>query len=533
MRGPADRAAAIFQLLPAVLTARAPWQADDADTDDQSEVARSEASTSAAWESSLQQQHRGSKRAQLLQKAVQMQRKDPFCLTADKLKAKMAEDASSPARNLRSHASRSPQPAARSIPSAVRSPQRESSQMKMVSFSVQTRAPGARRPCTTPESYVKQAVDNGDGADLLRVSCALGFLLSAGSAEAEPHEAMSYIDDAVLAATRSFRGVASDLLSKIEGVLAGGEESAEALLSLVLVNGLEGMRNARRFQRCSAHTGFLYHEVAAHEGPALDSLARACFCVCMWTFLRESLGEQKKPVLQICASADCLDEYWVAIRYSPRGAWRYFSTMEKPMCVREHSSPALPSQQHQPYSPLHLVGVVLQRFWATALSSSSAGKRSSAFRNTTAGFCTRWLSLILELDREKALGLASSVAFVSSLRQGLEQGRIANSCLPELQDLIARHAAERSETPISPLRGDIIHGAADSRERERELWDAYRALGTIVNMCGGAGGGPGSGGGRIPTENIICASEQVGHSADIVMSRASSALRLRRGPPAP
>ena len=39
-------------------------------------------------ESSLQQQHRGSKRAQLLQKAVQMQRKDPFCLTADKLKAK-------------------------------------------------------------------------------------------------------------------------------------------------------------------------------------------------------------------------------------------------------------------------------------------------------------------------------------------------------------------------------------------------------------------------------------------------------------
>ena len=36
------------------------------------------------------------------------------------------------------------------------SPQRESAQTKMVSFAVQTRAPGVRKPCTTPESYVKQ-----------------------------------------------------------------------------------------------------------------------------------------------------------------------------------------------------------------------------------------------------------------------------------------------------------------------------------------------------------------------------------------
>lgn len=512
------------------MTSCALWQADDADTDDQSEVARSEASTSAAWESSLQQQHRGSKRAQLLQKAVQMQRKDPFCLTADKLKAKMAEDDSSPAHNLRSHASRSPLPAARSLSSAVRSPQRESSQMKMVSFSVQTRAPGARRPCTTPESYINQAVDNGDGADLLRVSCALGFLLSAGSAEVEPHEAMSYIDDAVLAATRSFRCIASDLVADIEGVLAGGEERAEALLSLVLVHGLENMRTARRFQRGAAHTSFLYHEVAAHEGPAMDSFARACFCLCMWTFLRETLGEQKKPTLHVC-SADRQDEYWLAIRYSPRGAWRYFRTIEKPLCVREHSIDALPPRQPLPYSPLRLIGALLQRFWATALSSSNAVKRNSAFRSTSAGFCSKWLSLILELDREKGLGLAQSSVFVSSVRHGLEQGRIANSCLPELQALIARHAAERPEMPVSPLHGNNSDGAVD--EGDRELWAAYTALGTIVKMSGGAGGGPGSGGGRIRTESIVCAAEQVGQASDVVMSRASTALRQRRAPGLP
>ena len=246
----------------------------------------------------------------------------------------------------------------------------------------------------------------------------------------------------------------------------------------------------------------------------------------MRTILRESLGEHKKPVLQICASADCLDEYWVAIRYSPRGAWRYFSTMEKPMCVREHPVLRCRLSSTNPTRPPpgRCCAATILGHGPFELKRRQA---QLGFRNTTAGFCTRWLSLILELDREKALGLASSVAFVSSLRQGLEQGRIANSCLPELQ-ILARHAAERSETPISRYAATSF--MVQRTVKERELWDAYRALGTIVNMCGGAGGGPGSGGGRIPTENIICASEQVGHSADIVMSRASSALRPV-GPP--
>jgi len=466
----------------------------------------------------------------MLQKAVQEQRReDRFCLTEDKLKAKMAEDDSSPAHNLRSHASRSPQPAVRVSPAAIRSPQRESAQTKMVSFAVQTRAPGVRKPCTTPESYVKQVVDNGDGADLLRVSCALGFLLSADGAESQPHEAMSYIDDAVLAATRSFRCIASDLQANAEELLAAGEESAEALLQLVLVGGLGGMRNARRFQRGASHTSFLYHEIAAQEGPALDSFARACFCLCMWTFLRETLSDSqsRKPSMQIRCSPDNPEEFWVAIRYSPRGGWRYFCTTEKPLGAREEPSVST----LQPYPPLHSIGVVFQRFWATALANSSPAKRSAAARSTTTGFCSKWLCLVLELDREKELGLARSLAFVSSIRAGLEQSRVASSCLPELQALIARHAAERPEVPVSPLRGAGSHGA--EHVRDSELWAAYAALSTIVNMSSGATGGPGSGGGRMSTEAVLNAAERVGQSADIVMSRASSALRQRRPAPVP
>ncbi len=504
-------------------------QADDGDTDDQSELARSEASTSAAWGPS-QHHNTGSKRARMLQRAVQEQRReDRFCLTEDKLKAKMAEDDSSPAHNLRSHASRSPQPAARVSPAAIRSPHREPAQTKMVSFAVQTRAPGVRKPCTTPESYVKQVIDNGDGADLLRVSCALGFLLSADGAVSEPHEAMSYIDDAVLAATRSFRCIASDLQAKAEELLAAGEGSAEALLQLVLVDGLGGIRNARRFQRGTSQSSFLYHEVAAQEGPALDSFARACFCVCMWTFLRESLSDSpsRKPSMQIRCSPDNPEEFWVAIRYSARGSWRYFCTTEKPLGAREESSGAV--SPLQPLQPLHLIGVVFQRFWATALASSSPTKRSAAARSTTTGFCSKWLCLVLELDREKELGLARSLAFVLSIRAGLEQSRVASSCLPELQALIARHAAERPEVPVSPLRGAGSHSAEYGRDSE--LWTAYAALSTIVNMSGGAAGGPGSGGGRMSTEAVMGAAERVGQSADIVMARASSALRQRR--PAP
>ena len=208
----------------------------DNDVDDRSEIAWSEASTRAAYAPPLQQGP-GSKRARQLMEAVQRSRPDR--LTAEMLEAKMSEDASSPARNLRSHAHRSLQqfaPAGEegriedkderqrraNQPPATRSPHRDG-QMKIVSFSVQTRTIGMRRPSTTPESYVKLAVDNGDVADLLRISCALGFLLSSdGGQVRDPGEAMSYIDDAVHGASNAFRAIAREIVGEIQVRLPRG-----------------------------------------------------------------------------------------------------------------------------------------------------------------------------------------------------------------------------------------------------------------------------------------------------------------------
>ena len=208
----------------------------DNDVDDRSEIAWSEASTRAAYAPPLQQGP-GSKRARQLMEAVQRSRPDR--LTAEMLEAKMSEDASSPARNLRSHAHRSLQqfaPAGEegriedkderqrraNQPPATRSPHRDG-QMKIVSFSVQTRTVGMRRPSTTPESYVRLAVDNGDVADLLRISCALGFLLSSdGGQVMDPGEAMSYIDDAVHGASNAFRAIAREIVGEIQVRLPRG-----------------------------------------------------------------------------------------------------------------------------------------------------------------------------------------------------------------------------------------------------------------------------------------------------------------------
>ena len=404
-----------------------------------------------------------------------------------------------------------------------RSPQREHVQLKMVSFLVQTRSPGVRRAATTPESYISQAVDNGDGADLLRASCALGFLLSADGASAEPHDALSYIDDAVLAATKAFRSVAADLASAVEELLVSGEEKIGTLLNMILVNGLKGMRSARRWQRKgSLTTSFLYHEVAAHEVPALDSLGRACFCLCMWTFMREYLREQKKPCLRVSVSADSPREFWVSVSYGARCGWRHFHPGERG--VREVIVDAVTQRPNQPYSPLHLIGALLERFCAASLSSSP--QETGAERHVSSTFCSKWLSFILDLDREKGLGLSHSLDFVLSIRAGLEQGRILDRCLPELIALIARHAEERVDVPPSPLRTCQPVGGSDNRD----LWDAYSALGKLVSVCGATAGGPGGGGGRMPTQAIMRAAEHVGQAADTVMSRAHAALR--RGAPA-
>ena len=491
------------------------WQADDADTDDQSEIARSEASTRGACRPSLGP---GSKRAHQLMEAVQRSRPDR--LTEAKLEAlnPTAHDPA-PAHFLRSHA-------VRSHPAAVaRSPQREHVQMKMVSFSVQTRSPGVRRAATTPEGYVGQAIDNGDGADLLRVSCALGFLLSGDSRQAEPSDAMSYIDDAVLAATKAFRSCAARLVPAVEQVLGSAEDKAGPLLNVILLNGLKEMRGARRIQRTlPSTTSFLYHEVAKPDVLNLDSMGKACFCVCMWTFVREQLGEQKKPCIRVSAASESQDDFWISIRCSPRGGWRHFSPSDRG--VREEVLDAVASSPPslmamQPYMPLHMMGAVLLRFWAAALNA--AAKRAQADRVTTSVFCGKWLSHILELDVEKGLGLAQSLAFVSRINVGLEEGRIADRHLPDLVSLVARHAAERPDVPMSPLRGG---GQGGGSSDGKALWSAYDRMGVLVACCSGAAGGPGGGGGgHMQTLSVVRAAEHVGESADVVMSRAQSALR--------
>jgi hypothetical protein len=480
-------------------------QVDDADIDDRSEIAWSEASTSAVFSPSFQQGP-GSKRARQLMEAVQRSRPDR--LTAAKLEAKVAEDCPSPAHNLRSLAHRS-------HPPAMPSPPREPVQMKMVSFAVQTRAPGARRPSTTPESYIKQVIDNGDGADLLRVSCALGFLLSAENAQSDPQEAMSYIDDSVLAATKALRSIASSLVLSIEELLVCGQDKGGALLNCILLSGLKELRSSRRFQRTGSLTSFLYHEVAAHEAPAMDSLALASFCLCMWAFIREHLGDQRKPVLHVSAARDNATDFCISLRY-PRGAWRHYQPTERG--VREMTGEAS-GPGGLPYTPLHLIGVLLHRFWASSLSV--AVRRSASTRATGSNLCSKWLSLILELDRDKGLGLAQSVSLVSGIRAGLEQGRLAAGCLPEIVALIARYAEERDDEVPSALRsGGAAHAAAESAGKE--LWAAYSALAALVRKFGGGGEGVG---GEMATCAVLKAADLVGQSASTVMSRATSVLR--------
>ena len=95
--------------------------------------------------------------------------------------------------------------------------------------------------------------------------------------------------------------------------------------------------------------------------------------------------------------------------------------------------------------------------------------------------------------------------------------------------LVARHAEERADVPLSPFRS----GGERASSKHRELWAAFEALGALLaasnsGSAAGAGAGvgvAGSGGSGMTTKSVMCAADQVGESSDAVMSRAHAALR--------
>ncbi|KAJ1491492.1 hypothetical protein T484DRAFT_1882694 [Baffinella frigidus] len=88
--------------------------------------------------------------------------------------------------------------------------------------------------------YVRETVHSGDSVDVLRLSCALGYLVEVPGARTLPgNEAESRIDDVVFNARKHFRRVAKALRLPVSKILASGNPDLAALLRLVLKTGLE------------------------------------------------------------------------------------------------------------------------------------------------------------------------------------------------------------------------------------------------------------------------------------------------------
>ena len=165
-----------------------------------------------------------------------------------------------------------------------------------------------------------------------------------------------------------------------QALLLDGEDKAAALLH-ELMGGQKKMRARRRAQeRRGASTSFLYHEVAAQEVPPLDALGGATFCLCLWTFIRELLGDQKKPTLLACVDKhgpSRREDVWVSVRWTPRSAWRHFEAAPQHANAERswrevHTATAVAGgSAHVPCAPLHLVGAILHRFWAVAVASAA------------------------------------------------------------------------------------------------------------------------------------------------------------------
>ena len=230
-----------------------------------------------------------------------------------------------------------------------------------------------------------------------------------------------------------------------QALLLDGEDKAAALLH-ELMGGQKKMRARRRAQeRRGASTSFLYHEVAAQEVPPLDVLGGATFCLCLWTFIRELLGDQKKPTLLACVDKhgpSRREDVWVSVRWTPRSAWRHFEAAPQHANAERswrevHTATAVAGgSAHVPCAPLHLVGAILHRFWAVAVASAAKqagggyhGGGGGAVGVGGGGSCGKWLSLILELDKEKGLGLSMSSTFVSDVSAALVAGRNLDRCV--------------------------------------------------------------------------------------------------------
>lgn len=316
-----------------------------------------------------------------------------------------------------------------------------------------------KQEVTSALKFVSSAIGNGDSADIVKLSVALGYVLESPAGHG-PTKDVSYLDDIVLNFTPRLRKAARESAPAVVKVLQSQSPDLRELAKILLCEGMAGLLS----NHGGSDTDFLFHAATKRKCQLTDA-ARVSGCLCLWHFIRDEMKneELRKPRLQVLLHEE---RAWLSIKYGDAEHWRHFTADSSDVVVEcEHSGGHARDRQQarvreageegglKPLSPQYWLGVLLQRFWTHALGRGFGRKTLS-----------RWLKLMLELELEHGLGLGGSKQFVQSVHSTLQQ--LEGDCVPLLQALQIRQVEKRAK------RGSAAEGEGEVSQEAMDAWDA-------------------------------------------------------------
>lgn len=230
-------------------------------------------------------------------------------------------------------------------------------------------------------------------------------------------------------------------------------------------------------------TSFLW-QVAGQDRCKLNSHALTTFALCMMHFLREATAKMPDVRLPSCRAFVSRARAWVGLREPGGGeeevsmsGWRHFDLrggrVARAVELDEsevfsgvgiyggvvHGGPGWGGGE----GPMRFLGVLLDAFWQKVCEVGSAEAAS------------RWLTVLLEEDEKKDVGLRLSVPFVRACADRVHQGIISGKPIPKLKALAASPPAfgggelDEAYTELSRACGQTsssagLSGAGSKRE---------------------------------------------------------------------
>ena len=372
-------------------------------------------------------------------------------------------------------------------------------QVTLQRYAVQSKSGVAHQPQSL-DAYIQTSVNSGNGEDILKLSCCLGYLSFFGVKAARDNLTVDKIDGCFLYCVGRLR----DICKKNEEALFCYLVSCNMreVMKIIAVTSLHLFNPRCRYSEDG--DAFVWQIANAGEA-AVNSMGVATFCVGIWPFVKEVLVGKEIDIPKI--SMQQFESRWY-IRF-------YFEKKQGASFVfdvdRVHRFGENERSEHN--TDVHTLSGqascdeqsenALGKLFLVEFVRMESGKSSDE---------ASWIRLVLNWDKKLNTRLCCFLPFVKFLKDFLESACVSSPFLADIPMFLGRHATHTEM--------DCIDDACRSCLASCQTCCRRKYLGQIASSLDDAG--------RVcpsSARDVYAASLAVGSSVDALLRRAQGALR--------